>query len=204
MKFKDREQAGEYLADALHRFENDPNSLVLAIPRGGIVPAYVIAMKLNLPLDILMVKKLGHPLNPELAIGAVSLDELIVLNGYSEQDAYIQDEVIKVRAKIKEQLHYFRKNDVPLKLRGKKVIIVDDGIATGLTLSLGIQLVRKSGASEIIIAVPVAAKDSLSQLEKLVDQSICLYQPEDFNAVGTYYENFDQVENETVRSLLQK
>lgn len=202
--FKDRQEAGRLLAKQLQDFKNDKSAIILAVPRGGVVPAYEIARFLHLPLEIALVKKIGHPTNREFAIGATSLDEFIINEEVNVTTMYIENEVATLRQKMLAQQQYFMGKRKPLSLKNKKVIIVDDGIATGLTLKMVVELVKKANPSEIIIAVPVSPSDSSAEFETLVDKFVCLSIPFFFRAVGDHYENFEQVEDETVKEILDE
>jgi predicted phosphoribosyltransferase len=176
----------------------------LAIPRGGIIPANEISKTLNLPLEIVLVKKIGAPGNKEFAIGAVSLEDFIHTSKLHVEELYLEREIQRLRKIIREQLTYFLGNRKPLELEGKKVIIVDDGIATGTTLELVIAIVKRKKADQIIVAVPVAAADALARIKHKVTKVICLETPFYFQAVGQYYSSFEQVENETVKEILEE
>lgn len=202
--FKDRQEAGRLLANELREYKNDKSAIILAVPRGGVVPAYEIARILHLPLEIALVKKIGHPTNREFAIGATSLDGYIINEEVNVTATYIENEVATLRQKMRAQQQNFLGNRKPISLKNKKVIIVDDGIATGLTLKMVVELVKKANPSEIIVAVPVSPSDSAAEFESLVDNFVCLRIPVYFRSVGEYYENFDQVENETVKEILDQ
>jgi len=202
--FKNRNEAGKLLAEKLADYKNDSQALILAIPRGGIVPAYEISKQLNIPLEIALVKKIGHPNNKEFAIGAVSLEEEILIDISDIPDQYIQEEKDAIRKKMRMQQDYFMENRKPIPINGKHVIIVDDGIATGITMSMVIELTKKAGAAKIIVAVPVAPSDTVDLLQKEVDELIVLETPDQFRSVGNHYENFEQVENEIVKDYLNK
>lgn len=190
------------MAEMLKQYKNDKNVVVLAIPRGGIIPGDIIAKYLNAPLEILLVKKIGHPMNKECAIGAVSLNDRIITNPEFASNAYIEDETLRVRNKIKEQYKMFFGDRKPIRLKGKKVIITDDGIATGNTLLMVIHIVKNADPDQIIVAVPVSPPEIIEKLRSMVDHVICLETPLDFNAVGSYYRHFSQVEDGTVLQLL--
>lgn len=200
--FEDRKHAGLLLAASLKAYDNEENVVVLAIPRGGIIAGDVISKYLEAPLEILLVKKIGHPLNKECAIGAVSLDERIILNPEEASEDYIESETQRVRDKMRAQYEMFFGDRDPISLENKKVIIVDDGIATGNTLLMVIEVVKKANPEKIIVAVPVAPIEIISKLKSIVDEVICLETPYNFNAVGAHYRNFQQVENETVIEML--
>ena len=202
--FTDRKEAGILLAKQLVVYKNDKNAIVVAIPRGGIIPANEISKALNLPLEIVLVKKIGAPGNKEFAIGAVSLEDFILTSKLHSDKQYLESEIQRLRKIIREQQTYFLGNRKPIELEGKKVIIVDDGIATGTTLELVIAIVKRKKADQIIVAVPVAAADALARIKHKVTKVICLETPFYFQAVGQHYSTFEQVENETVKEILEE
>lgn len=209
MIFRDRVDAGRRLGQALQTYANKPDTLVIALPRGGVVIGYKVAMILNLPLDIVCPRKIGAPFNPELAIGAITetgegilSQDLIYELGVSE--GFIKTAMEKEKEKAKWRLDLYRKGRPPRDLKKKCVILVDDGLATGSTMKAAIKTVRAEKAKEIILAVPVAPPDTLTQLEKEVDKTICLEAPSAFYAVGQFYEFFDQTSDEEVIHLLEK
>ena len=202
--FTDRKEAGISLARHLVAHKNDKNAVVVAIPRGGIIPANEISKALNLPLEIVLVKKIGAPGNKEFAIGAVSLEDYILTSKLHVEERYLESEIQRLRKIIREQQTYFLGNRKPIELEGKKVIIVDDGIATGTTLELVIAIVKRKKADQIIVAVPVAAADALARIKHKVTKVICLVTPFYFQAVGQHYSSFEQVENETVKEILEE
>ena len=202
--FTDRKEAGILLAKQLVAHKNDKNAVVVAIPRGGIIPANEISKALNLPLEIVLVKKIGAPGNKEFAIGAVSLEDYILTSKLHVDERYLESEIQRLRKIIREQQTYFLGNRKPIELEGKKVIIVDDGIATGTTLELVIAIVKRKKADQIIVAVPVAAADALARIKHKVTKVICLETPFYFQAVGQHYSNFEQVEGETVKEILEE
>lgn len=201
--FYNRKQAGELLGKALAFYSGKEDVVVIGIPRGGMVPAYEVAKYLNVPLDLLLVKKLGHPMNSEYAIGAASMDDFILLTQENISEDYIEQEVKKVRAKIKDQSNKFSLGRKAIELKNKTVIIVDDGVATGMTIFMVIELVKKAGAKNIIVAVPVCPRDTLEALNEKVDRVFCLEVPRYFNSVGEHYQEFEQVEDEEVVQLLK-
>ena len=202
--FTDRKEAGILLAKQLVVYKNDKNAIVVAIPRGGIIPANEISKALNLPLEIVLVKKIGAPGNKEFAIGAVSLEDYILTSKLHVDERYLESEIQRLRKIIREQQTYFLGKRKPIELEGEKVIIVDDGIATGTTLELVIAIVKRKKADQIIVAVPVAAADALARIKHKVTKVICLETPFYFQAVGQHYSSFEQVENETVKEILEE
>lgn len=206
--FHDRRAAGAQLADALQQRATAPNTIILALPRGGVVVGAVVAETLHLPLDIVVPRKIGAPGNEEFAIGAITEDGAGVFDEKSIQQYHIAQEYIeatikKEQAEAQRRLRTYRGQRPPLELRGKTVIVVDDGIATGATMKAALQSVRERDAKTVIVAVPVAAADSLEKLRPLADEIVCLLEPDVFYAVGQWYEEFDQVSDDEVIQLLQ-
>jgi putative phosphoribosyl transferase len=204
--FRDRVDAGERLAAALARNRDAPDTLVLGIPRGGIVVGKSIARLLQLPLGICPVRKLGAPGNPELAIGAVDDDSVIVLDRkLSRHIGVSDDELLDAANRQREELRTWLTAlgaGTPLPVEGRTVILTDDGVATGYTAQAGVQSIRHRGAKRIVLAVPVAPPDTADWLAPQVDEFICLATPEPFYAVGNFFEEWPQVTDDEVRSLL--
>lgn len=206
-RFVDRRDAGQALAQAVADTAPGRDSLVLALPRGGVPVAYEVARRLRLPLDVLVVRKLGLPSRPELAMGAVASGGAIVRNadviaayGINNQcfDRVVQREL----AELGRRVNLYRAALPPLKLEGRAIVLVDDGIATGSTMMAAVKALRQMGVKLLTVAVPAAAPESLSTLQPEADQVISLMAPTDFPAVGWFYEDFRQVEDEEVRRLL--
>lgn len=208
--FTNRWEAGSQLAEHLTAYRQKKNALVLAIPRGGVVVGRALADSLDLPLDVVVVKKLGAPNNPELAIGAISAGGVVILDkelianlGVSE--GYLQEEIQAKTAEVKARLAKFRlatKGLSRVKIAKKIVILTDDGIATGATTEAAIEFVKRHHPEKVILAVPVAPRDTIQKLATEVSEVIVLEQPEIFNAVGQFYESFPQVSDEEMRELL--
>jgi putative phosphoribosyl transferase len=203
MIFKNRYDAAMRLIPLLNKYKNE-EGIVLAVPRGGVPIGYYIAKAYNLPLELLLTKKIGHPVNSELAIGAVSIDEQIIDDRFNIPEAYIENETKKIRESLKERNKKFMGNRKPLEVKNKIVIIVDDGIATGNTLLAAIQMMKQKKAKKIIIAVPVAPYETANKIKEQVDDFICLYAPEDFWGVGQFYDDFSQVSDEEVIRLINE
>jgi predicted phosphoribosyltransferase len=202
--FKDRFEAAILLAKKLEKYKNS-DGIILAIPRGGVPIGYVIAKKLNMPLEVVLSKKIGHPRNPEYAIGSVSLKGAIVnTNVIDVSMDYIQNESDRILKTLQEKFKLYMGNRKPTDLKNKTVIIVDDGIATGNTMLAIIEAIRDSRPKEIIIAVPVGPPAAVSMLSKSVDEMVCLLVPENFGGVGQFYYNFSQVSEEKVIQLLEE
>lgn len=210
MLFIDRKHAGKLLAKKLSEMPfSKLDTIVLAIPRGGVPLGYQIAKTLNIPLDIILVKKIGAPHYPELAIGAVSEDEEVFYNynlmaelGLTPRNVgHIKEEATANLQKIGEIL---RKGHPAMDLQNKKIILVDDGIATGATLESVIQVLKKRKVKEITIAAPVAAAETADKLSKLVDRVVILETPYPLYSVGEWYSDFRQVETQEAVDLLQE
>lgn len=201
--FRDRIEAGLLLASKLKKYQNDPG-VILAVPRGGVPVAYAVAKELGFPLEVILTKKIGHPMNPEYAIGAASMHDYIVVPHDNVSQDYIDNEVVKIRRKLKEMYVKFMGDKDPEDLKGKTVIVVDDGVATGNTLLGTVDMLRKSDPSKIIVAVPVAPASAVNKLNQVVDEVIVVLVPENFYGVGSFYEDFEQVSDEEVIYYLNK
>jgi putative phosphoribosyl transferase len=203
--FKDRFDAGKQLAKALQHYKNR-DGVILAVPRGGVEVGYVVAKELELPLEIVLSKKIGHPHHSEFAIGAVSLEGRVVTERADVSEEYIEQETERLRHMLRERYKKYCGERKPASLEDKIVIVVDDGIATGNTLLSTVELIRHHNPRWVVVAIPVAAPDSLHHIEeaKGVDEVVCLLSPRDFYAVGQFYENFDQVEDKEVIRLLHE
>ena len=201
--FFDRIHAGEVLAAELTKFRDDPG-VVLAVPRGGIPIAYVVAKTLDWPLDLLLTKKIGHPLNEEYAIGSVSLTDRLIIPHEGVSQSYIDQETHRIRYRLREMHKKFTGDEEPVSIKDKTVIVVDDGMATGNTLMSTISMLRQSEPAKIIVAVPVASRSAFKKISELVDEIICPLVPEHFAGVGAFYENFQQVNDEEAMYYLDK
>ncbi|MFV8327156.1 phosphoribosyltransferase [Flavobacterium sp. ZS1P14] len=198
---KDRIEAGLLLSEKLQKYKNT-NSVVLAVPRGGVPVAAIIAKSLHLPLDIVLSKKIGHPYNKEFAIGAVSVDSTIIDEHPGVPNEYIEEEIVRLRKLLRRNYERYMGNRIPLDIKGKNVIIIDDGIATGNTLLVTISMLRKKNPAKIIVAVPVIPYDTVNTFEKNTDEFVCLIAAKSFRGVGGFYEEFDQVEDDEVIKIL--
>ncbi len=209
MLFENRIDAGQKLAKALLKYKNAPDTLILALPRGGVVVGFEIAKELNLPLDIVVPRKIGAPGNPEFAIGAITetgegiFDEITIAN-YGINQEYINKTVAAEKKEAERRLKTYRGDRPPLDLKNKTVIIADDGLATGLTMRAAIKTVKQYGAAKIIVAVPVTPPDTAKIIQKEVDEIIYLDAPLFFGAVGAFYEEFTQTTDGEVIDLLKK
>lgn len=205
--FVNRNEAGNLLAKELVNYYNNVNAIIVTIPRGGVPVGYSISKKLNLPLEIVLSKKIGHPSNKEYAIGSVTLESRILsdlISGISK--LYIDEETERVRAILKQRYQQYYKVKEPLTLKDKIVILVDDGVATGNTLMSSIKLIQLQQPLSIIVALPVAPSSALKKIKELpnVENTICLLTPTNFRAVGQFYENFNQVSDTEVIKLLKE
>lgn len=201
-KFKNRREAAIMLAGALRDYKNK-NVVVLAIPRGGVPLGQVIAKELHVPLDIILSKKIGHPFQKELAIGAVSTEDYIIDTPVKIKQEYIEEEIANLREGMKNRYVQLRGNKKPLELKEKIVIIIDDGIATGNTAMLAVRMARRRKASRVIVAAPVISKEAEEMLKKEADKVVALEMPYNFRAVGEYYEDFQPLTDEEVMEMLK-
>jgi predicted phosphoribosyltransferase len=201
--FQDRIEAGLLLAEKLKKFKNDAG-IVLAVPRGGVPVAYAVAKELNFPIEVILTKKIGHPMNKEYAIGAASLTDYFIIPHENVSEDYIEQELQKVRSRLKEMYKRFMGEKEPENLEGKTVIVIDDGIATGNTLLGTVNVLRKSNPGKIVIGVPVASKSAMEKLSKEVDEVVAVLVPEEFYGVGSFYDDFEQVSDEEVMFYLDK
>lgn len=207
--FSDRHEAGRQLASQLGDYQGREDVVVLGLPRGGVPVAYEVASALNAPLDVFLVRKLGVPGHPELAMGAIASGGVRVLNddviGWyglpeSEIDRVAADEQEELARRERE----YRREQTPLDLRGRTVLLVDDGLATGSTMKAAVKAVRTLEPARIVVAVPVGATDTCRELRELADEVVCAHTPEPFSAVGLWYRDFSQTTDDEVRELLEK
>jgi len=205
MLFKNRFDAAERLAEKLQKYKAKKNVILLAIPRGALQIGNVLAKRLHLPLDIVLTKKIGHPYNSELAIGAVSLTSEIIDPQFRDvSKEYIKREIKELKAKLKERSQQYRGRKPFPVLKDKIAILVDDGVAMGHTISAAIDFVRKEKPKKVVVAVPVGSKEAVARLQKKADEVICLSVPESFMAIGQFYAQFEQVEDEEAVRLLKE
>ena len=207
--FRDRTEAGRLLAGLLEQYAGKPDAIVLALPRGGAPVAYEVAKALHAPLDVFVVRKLGIPGHEELAMGAVATGGVRVLNDQVVRGLSIPDSVIDAVAdgelqELERRERVYRGNRPPHDVRGKTVILVDDGLATGSTMLAAAQALRQQGPARIVVAVPVASPDTCELLKAYVDEVVCATTPEPFYAVGLWYRDFSQTTDEEVRELLER
>lgn len=206
--FRDREEAGRMLADALEGLEL-PEPVVLALPRGGVPVAAQVAARLGAPLDVVIVRKVGAPGNPELAAAAIvdGNPPDVVLNREIVEAYGLGDDALSVlvaaeRPELERRSAVFRRRRHAASVRGRTVILVDDGAATGTTMKVAARAIRRRGPAQIVIALPVASTDAIKDLEPEADQIVCLAQPPRFRALGYHYSDFHQLDDAEVLSLV--
>jgi putative phosphoribosyl transferase len=207
-RFKDRKDAGRILADKLSKYTNHPNAVVLALPRGGVPVAYEVAQELGLPLDVLIVRKLGVPNHEELAMGAIASGGIRFLNRSVIESLRILPETLedverREALELMRREAIYRGNRSPIQVEGRIVILIDDGIATGSTMRVAIQLLRAQHVQKIIVATPAAPPSAKWEIEPLVDEFIAVVLPPDFYGVGQFYEDFAQMDDDTIYELVQ-
>jgi putative phosphoribosyl transferase len=195
------------LASELAGYRGQPDAVLLALPRGGVPVAAAIAQSLNLPLDVLPVHKIGAPMQPEYAVGAVASDGLVVLDEEAIAAMHIsRADLDSIVAREQEELlrreREYRDGRPALALDGKVAILIDDGLATGYTMLVAVHAARRERAARVVVAVPVAPQETINRLRKEADEVVCAYVPPRLLAVGQFYENFGQVSDEEVRADL--
>ena len=209
MLFRDRVDAGRRLAGRLADYAGRPEVLVLALPRGGVPVAFEVAQALGAPLDVFLVRKLGAPGNDELAMGAIATGGVCVVNHDVVRHLNVPREVIDAVAareqRVLERRERAYRGDRPApEVEGHTVILVDDGLATGSTMSAAVAALRRQSPARIVVAVPVAAPQTCDQFRAQVDEIVCAATPEPFTAVGLWYQDFSQTTDEEVRDLLDR
>jgi putative phosphoribosyl transferase len=207
--FMDRRDAGRVLASRLGSYAGRDDVVVLALPRGGVPVAYEVAAALGAPLDVFLVRKLGTPGHRELAMGAIASGGVRVLNDdvvrwYGIPDSAIEQVAREESTELERRERAYRHGTSALDLAGRVVILVDDGLATGSTMRAAAQAVRMHHPSRVVVAVPVGARQTCSEIAAVADEVTCTRMPEPFSAVGQWYLDFSQTEDEEVRDLLQK
>jgi putative phosphoribosyl transferase len=210
MKFADRQAAGRLLATKLAHLK-DRQPVVLALPRGGVAVGFEIAQALGAPLDIVLVRKIGVPWQPELALGAVTdgaspetfIDEDLA-KALDIPDSYVQEEAARQLEEIERRRKSYCAGRPPLDVTGRTAIVVDDGIATGATMRVALRAVRRRNPAHLVLAVPVAPPETLAEFRKEADETICLEAPDMLGAIGLYYRNFHQMSDAEVIDLLAR
>lgn len=206
MIFKDRQDAGKQLAEKLKKYADEKPSII-ALPRGGVVLGYEVAKLLKASLDVIVPRKIGAPNDPEFAIGAIAPKLTVILNNKMIEALNIPEQEIekiieKETKEMNRRMELYRKNLPELDLKNKTVILVDDGIATGLTTQAAVLSIKLLNPAKVILAVPVCPHDSTNKFGQHVDEFICLNEISDFHAISPYYDNFNQVTDEEVIQLL--
>lgn len=208
-RFPDRTAAGRQLADALSGHAGDPGVLVLALPRGGVPVGFEVARALGAPLDVFVVRKLGFPGQPELAMGALASGDIVVMTEEVLGRASVPDETVarivaEEGRELERRERAYRGDRPPLDVRGKTVIVVDDGLATGASMRAAARALRQMEPGRLIIAVPVAPSSTCDALRQEADEVVCLLTPEPFMSVGLWYRDFEQTTDAEVRELLER
>jgi predicted phosphoribosyltransferase len=199
--FIDRSDAGRRLARLLEGYRGC-RGIVYAIPRGGVPVAVEVARHLGMPLEVIWSKKIGHPMNPEYAIGAVSLDDRVLRDAGDVPEAYVRRETVRLRAAIADQARRLGGGRQPRSPAGQVAIVVDDGVATGSTLACTLPMLRRMRPARLVVAVPVAPPEAVAQLRAEADEVVCVLTPESFSGVGGFYDDFRQVADEEVAAML--
>jgi predicted phosphoribosyltransferase len=207
LPFRDRRHAGQVLADHLAHYRDEPDLLVLALPRGGVAVGYEVAQALNAPLDVFVVRKLGFPGHEEYAMGAIATGGVRVMNdlpGLHVSEDEIEQVAAREQAELRRREHLYRGESQPVPIRGRTVIAVDDGLATGATMRAAAQAIRMQAPRHLCVAVPVGARESCEALGRLADAVVCPATPEPFHAVGLWYRDFPQASDDEVHQLLEQ
>jgi len=207
VRFVNRSEAGRQLAMHLTEYANRPDVLVLALPRGGVPVAFEVASALAVPLDVYLVRKLGVPGHPELAMGAIAAGGVEVLSESLIRDldiprALVEQVAVRERLELERRDRLFRGDRPPALVRDRTVLLIDDGLATGSTMQAAITALRHQAPAAIVVAVPVGARDTCERLRQMADRLVCLAMPEPFEAVGLWYDEFGQTSDEEVTRLL--
>jgi putative phosphoribosyl transferase len=205
--FRDRTEAGQLLAERLRAYERHSDAIVLSLPRGGVPVGFEIANKLGLPLDVFVVRKLGVPGQRELAMGAIASGGIRVLNedvlrAMPHAAATVAAVTTEETREVERRERDYRQGRPPPEVSGRVVILVDDGLATGATMLAAIAALRRKEPSKIVAAVPVCPPETLAEVKRAADETMILFAPDWFRGVGQFYENFEQLSDETVRLLL--
>ncbi len=205
--FADRAEAGQVLAEKLEAYASRNDVLVLALPRGGVPVAYEVATALGVPLDVFLVRKLGAPGHEELAMGAIASGDVVVMNEDVVKAMKVSDEVVEAkiaieRRELARRESAYRVERPPLDVQGRTVILIDDGLATGSTMRAAVSALRRQHPARIVVAVPIGAASTCTEIQSIADEVICALTPEPFRAVGLWYDDFEQTSDDEVSDLL--
>jgi predicted phosphoribosyltransferase len=209
MPFQDRRDAGRQLAQRLTAYEGNPNVRILALPRGGVPVAYEVALALCAPLDVFLVRKLGVPGQVELAMGAIATGGVRIVNEPVVQGLGIPEDILEAitaneRQELARRERLYRGEKPPPDVRGRTVLLIDDGLATGSTMRAAVAAVRQQRPAHVVVAVPVAAPSTYAEFQAEVEEMVCVHTPQPFHAVGLWYESFSQTTDEEIRELLAR
>jgi predicted phosphoribosyltransferase len=209
MLYPDRREAGRFLARQLMEYAGRPDVVVLGLPRGGVPVAYEVARALGAPLDVFLVRKLGLPGHEELAMGAIASGGVRVLNEDVVRALGISEDVVATVVaeelqELKRRERAYRGDRPAPDVRGKTVVLVDDGLATGSTMRAAVAALRRQGPARIVVAVPVGAPETCAEFQEEADEAVCAQTPDPFYAVGLWYRDFSQTTDDEVRELLEQ
>jgi putative phosphoribosyl transferase len=207
--FLDRRDAGAKLASKLLKYKDNKDVLVLALPRGGVMTGYETARALRVPMDVLIVRKIGVPWQPELAAGALSETGALVINklvvsGYKISKEFLEKEVSRQKEEISRRIELYRNGKGIAGLEDKIIILIDDGAATGATMKAAVETLGEAKIMKLVVAIPVSPADTAEELRGMSDEFVCIETHDDFLAVGNYYQDFTQVSDEEVVDLLER
>lgn len=207
--YRDREHAGRVLGRRLSNMVSDSNVMVLGLPRGGLIVAFEVARAIQAELDVLLVRKIGMPGDEEFAIGAIAAPGIRVVNEAAVRRFHVSPDAVervveREQEELKRRERLYRQGRQPLAIRGRTIILVDDGLATGFTMLAAARALRTEAPDRIIAAVPVGSADACQQIRQVADDVVCPMMPEPFVAIGTWYENFSQTSDDEVRALLAR